>query len=362
MKILLVTGIYPPDLGGPATYIPLLEKYFSKNEIDFQTITLTDGKNIEKPEIVKISRRKFKIIRVMLTIFEIRKAAKKCEYILANGLFEETAIATMFMQKRVIMKVVGDPIWERYRNKTGSSVGIEEFQRSDPQIIYRIQRRGLIWSLNTASKIVTPSNQLKQFIENWGIQTQVALIPNGTPCRSVADINKIFDVLVVSRLVSWKNIDCVIRSLQDTNLRLGIAGTGPELLKLKELARHARNEVTFLGDLDEESVVKALNQSEIYILNSDYEGLSFALINAMMLGKAIVVSRAEGNTQVIQDRSEGLVVEARDEERILAAINELITNRTLAHNLGLTARTKAINSFCLEKRLTDMVNLLVQGC
>jgi glycosyltransferase involved in cell wall biosynthesis len=361
LKILLVTGIYPPDLGGPATYIPLLEEYLSINGVDFQTITLTDGQNVKKPKIIKISRGLNKILRVVLTIVEIRKAARQCDYILANGLFEETAIATMFMQKRVIMKVVGDPIWERYRNKTGLSVGIEEFQILNPRISYYIQRTALIWSLNRADNIVTPSNQLKQFIENWRVKTPVVLIPNGTPCRSIVVSNKLFDVLVVSRLVSWKNIDCVIRSLLDTKLRLGIAGTGPELQKLKEIARHARNEVTFLGDLDEESVVYALNHSAIYILNSDYEGLSFALINAMMLGKAIVVSNTEGNTQVIQDQSEGLVVVARDEEQILAAINELSNNSTLAHNLGQAARTKALNRFCLEERLTDMFNLLVKG-
>jgi glycosyltransferase involved in cell wall biosynthesis len=360
MKILLTTGIYPPDLGGPATYIPLLEKFLVSKNFKPITVTLTDGLSLKSPTLIRISRRHNQFARILLVILSIRKEAKKSKYIFSNGLFEETALATILMRKKPIMKVVGDPIWERFRNGTKSDVTIEDFQNMKLQTRYSIQRKMLVWSLNRAQIITTPSNQLRQIIESWGVKAQIIVIQNGTPCLPVGHDKEIYDVVMISRLVSWKNIDSVIRALKTTNLKIGIAGSGPELAYLRDLAEKSKNDVVFLGELDEESVVRTLNQSKIYVLNSDYEGLSFALINAMMLGKSIVVSKAKGNTQVISDRIEGIVVEARDESQIFEAIITLATDRALAKKLSESARAKALGNFCLEERLKDMLELIIR--
>lgn len=358
MKILLTTGIYPPDLGGPATYIPLLEKFLRAKNIDTKTVTLTDGLSLKTPNLIRISRLHNKLVRSFLVVFSLRREARESDYIFSNGLFEETALATLFMRKKMVMKVVGDPIWERFRNKAESGIVIEDFQNKKLQTWYSIQRKMLVWSLNRAQIISTPSNQLRQIIASWGVKSPIIVIPNGTPCLSIGQYEEIYDVIMISRLVSWKNIDCVIRALRDTDFRIGIAGTGPELKYLEGIAKNSNNEVIFLGDLDGESVVHTLNQSKIYILNSDYEGLSFALINAMMLGKAIVVSNAEGNTQVISNLNEGLVVEARDESQILEAVTKLLQDNNLAKRLSQAARVKALENYCLEERLKDMLELI----
>jgi glycosyltransferase involved in cell wall biosynthesis len=360
MKILLTSGIYPPDLGGPATYIPLLEKFLRAKNIDTKTITLTDGLTLKTPNLVRISRLHNKLARSLHVVFSVRRESRDSQYIFSNGLFEETALATMFMRKKMVMKVVGDPIWERFRNKTESAITIEDFQNRKLRTWYSIQRKMLVWSLNRAQIISTPSNQLEQIIANWGVKRPIIVIPNGTPCLSMGQYEENYDVIMISRLVSWKNIDCVIRALRDTDLRIGIAGTGPDLQYLEGIAKKSNNEVIFLGDLDEESVVRTLNQSKIYILNSDYEGLSFALINAMMLGKAIVVSNAEGNTQVISNLKEGLVVEARNESQIYEAVTKLLADNNLAKRLSEAARIKALENFCLEERLKDMLQLIIR--
>jgi glycosyltransferase involved in cell wall biosynthesis len=358
MEILLVTGIYPPDLGGPATYIPHLERYLERNKIEFKTVTLTNGPTTKISKIVKVSREHNKFLRVMLTILQIRKAAKSSDCILANGLFEEVAFATFWMKKRIVMKVVGDPIWERFRNRTGSSTGIDDFQTMKKTSYFYFQRKVLTWSLNRADEVTTPSEHLKEVIKNWGVKKPLTVIQNGTPCRDAEPSEKMFDVILVSRLVSWKNIDSVLRGLRNTDFHVGIVGSGPELWKLRGLASASQNKISFLGELDEESVVQALSQSSIYVLNSDYEGLSFALINAMMLGKSIIVSDIKGNTQVVDDGVEGIVISGRDEAQILNAVNSLIDNPDWARSLGQKARSKALETFCLEKRLTEMRNLL----
>ena len=46
MKVLVSVGIFPPDIGGPATFVPKIANYF-QNELNYEIdiLTLSDSKN-----------------------------------------------------------------------------------------------------------------------------------------------------------------------------------------------------------------------------------------------------------------------------------------------------------------------------
>lgn len=353
-KIVIATGIYPPDIGGPATYVPLLAQRLVDQGYTVQVVTLRDRKvAFQKSGVWKctaISRQLPKVIRVPCTVFILLKAMKNSSIILANGLYEEVAIASFFKPRlRIIMKIVGDPIWERFKNKTGSLVGIKTFNEDNPSVICRIQRYVLRLSLNRSKLVFTPSKQLADLVLNWKVNAPVRVISNGIQCRELAPNILKYDVVSVSRLVTWKNIDKIINACAKQNLSLAICGDGPERSRLELLSAQLKSRVTFFGNLTSSEVRDVINASKVYALLSEYEGLSFSLLEAMMAGKEILVSAAPGNTDVISNGINGCVINVENEEGIASTLNLLVNDSS--NKLGANAYEDVRANFCAEKQL-----------
>ena len=115
-KITLTTGIFPPDIGGPASFIPIFASYLTQNDIKVEVITLSDELQDDSNlpyKVIRISRKIKKPFRDMLVIREIIKSAKKTDLIFCNTLAFESAIASKISAKRLVQKIVGDLAWER---------------------------------------------------------------------------------------------------------------------------------------------------------------------------------------------------------------------------------------------------------
>ena len=100
MNILITTGIYPPDVGGPAKFVPLISKHLS-NENEVRIITLSEDSKLnqdEKPSLQN-KRNQNKIIRFLKTFLSIIKFGKNVEVIFVNGLWLEVYIANLVLRK-----------------------------------------------------------------------------------------------------------------------------------------------------------------------------------------------------------------------------------------------------------------------
>jgi len=73
-----------------------------------------------------------------------------------------------------------------------------------------------------------------------------------------------------------------------------------------------------------EKVPLLIRASEIFVLNSEYEGLSHTLIEVQTLGTPIVASRVCGNPEVVVDGESGLLVDPRDATQLVRAISKLL--------------------------------------
>ena len=73
MKILITVGIYPPDIGGPASFVPKIAKMLSENEHDVTVICLSDKKfsDDEIYKVKRILRNQNLLLRWIKTIFTI---------------------------------------------------------------------------------------------------------------------------------------------------------------------------------------------------------------------------------------------------------------------------------------------------
>ena len=356
-----MSGIYPPDIGGPATYIPELAKYLMQAKEEVRVVSLTDGDRrsfTESWEVTLISRKSHRLsrfLRVCLNLF-----ALKTDVYFANGMHEEVAVINFFKRKKSVAKIVGDPVWERARNAGIECKSMNEFNSIKLPKRYLIQRKFLNWSLNRFDKIICPSEELVQTVKKWGVKTDVIYLQNGVPIRDLPASGEGTSIVSVSRLVPWKNLDLLIEACSELGVVLEIAGDGPEEKYLRNLASEIGASVKFLGNLESQEVIEILSNSKVFALISEYEGQSFALLQAMSLGLPVLVSNIKGNTQVVQDNYNGLVVNQNSRDSVVQTLNRLIHSSELREYLGNNARSTVKTKFALQNNLELVHNLILE--
>ncbi len=361
MKILLVSGIYPPDIGGPATFVPKLADYAAKKgcKVSILTLAKSAGETHDKNKSVKKIRRETpKFIRFPKAVFTALKMMEECDGVFANGLHEEIGISLIFRKRKSIAKIVGDPVWERAVNRQDTDLDISNFNLRKLPSLYWVQRRLLVYSLNKFSLVTCPSEELVEIVRSWGVKTEVKMIPNGVNPVKINYGKKDFDIVTVSRLVKWKKIDAVIRAAAKAKANLCVVGDGPELENLKHLAFSLNANVIFTGEVTEDAALEYMQRSTIYVLFSLYEGLSFSLLQAMASGNAVIVSNARGNVEVITHEKNGLIVDIDRELDLTSSIQILLANPKLRVDLSDQAKKTVTKKYLLEDNLELLLNYL----
>jgi len=123
-------------------------------------------------------------------------------------------------------------------------------------------------------------------------------------------------------------------------IKLIIISEGPERNNLEKLAKdlNMENNIFFAGRVNRELVVEYLKISDVFVLNTNYEGMSHVLLEAMKIGTPIITTKAGGNPETIKDKETGLLVDYRDKEQWFKAIETILNNPDLAEKLTKQAR------------------------
>ena len=125
---------------------------------------------------------------------------------------------------------------------------------------------------------------------------------------------------------------------------LTIVGDGPERKALEEQGTKLLSEaITFTGQLSQEDNLRLVQSAAVYVQNSSYEGLSHQLIEALMLGKAIVATAVGGNPELIQDGVNGLLVPHGNTQALSDALQKLLEDKELRARLGAHAKESSAN-------------------
>lgn len=173
------------------------------------------------------------------------------------------------------------------------------------------------------------------------------------------------DVVIIStaRLSKEKCLDRLIvgfdaLSKKYKNLWLLIIGSGPLENSLKELAEKSQSKerILFLGQA--EDVSNYLKMSDIYVLPSDNEGLSIALLEAQATGLICIATKTPGANEIIKDHFNGFLVE-RTSEDILRGL-ELVLNLTTEQKekISKNAREHISENFEIKKATEHALNFL----
>jgi glycosyltransferase involved in cell wall biosynthesis len=361
MKATLVSGIFPPDIGGPASYIPKLATHLMGMGYDVHIVSLTDGKMAHREEkfgtVHLVPRRLNKILRIPLVIFQIVKHGFTSKILFANGLYEEAGLSGFLLHRKFVFKIVGDPIWERFQNSNGkieiSTLSFDDFKIPKK---FLIQQRIFAWSMHSCAGVTTPSRELAEVIKNRYKVDEIAVIHNGVTIPEL-DLSGSFkyDLVSVSRLVPWKQVEILIQLAVAKDLKFVVIGDGPEKSKLVELAGLKPNNIIFTGNLPPEEVQTFLRETRIFALLSEYEGMSFSLLEALAAGKRILVSNIPGNVEVLGESQFAEIVDPRELTCLEAAVNRLLPDSDANFNYQVEAHRWAKANYSIDAQLTQMV-------
>jgi len=345
--LLLVTDIFPPDIGGPATFIDALAHAAVEHGVKVSVVCLTERRredsDKERPfrvlRLLRHERRTFQIITALLEA-EMRSH----EAVLVNGLELMAAAAAHNAGKSYLLKIVGDYVWENARNNHLTNMPIDEFQQVTVRPEWLAEGlRNRQFYLRGADHIVVPSQYLARLVGGWGMSaSKISVIYNGIDAASHAGCeprpraNEPFTVGFCGRLVNWKGVDTLLEAARALpGVHVKIFGDGPERINLETLAGNfgLTERVFFTGTLAKAQLGEELGRCHALVLGSQYEGLSHTLLEAAAMGVARVASDCCGNPEVVTHGKDGLLVPFGNPEALIAALSALADDEAL--RLGL---------------------------
>jgi glycosyltransferase involved in cell wall biosynthesis len=338
MRVLMVSGIYPPDSGGPACYVPRMASALVHRGHRVSVLCLADNP-VSGDEngffVERIRRGIFWPVRVVWTVVRLMVRGVECDVFFVNGLAAEAALAARLLGKPAVHKVVGDGAWERAVGRRFFSGRLEEFQEA-PGMTLRFLRAVRSVPLWWADAVITPSRYLADRVRAWRVPAErIRVVWNSADPWMTTEAGQAsqgrpqgrsWTVVTVCRLVPWKGVAELIEAVAELpGTRLQVAGDGCLRGQLEqEVARRGLGgRVDFLGALSRREVFALLRTADAFVLNSTYEGLPHVVLEAMAARVPVVATAVGGTPEVVEHGRTGLLVEPGDKAGLVAALERL---------------------------------------
>lgn len=372
MKLVIATPLYPPEIGGPATYAKLLCEGLPLKGVEVELVKFSEVRHLPK------------LIRHFVYYRRVLKAARNADIVFALDPVSVGLPAQKAAQKAgkpFVVKIVGDYAWEQGTQRFGITQNLDEFVKTKTvpfsvRMLRRIQTR----VARGATRVIVPSEYLKGIVVAWGTSPalstgippeKIEVIHNAVPLaaekpgivpESVAKLPRPLAV-TAGRLVPWKHIDGTMDAIAElhkkrSQVSLVVVGDGPERAALARRAEEKLpGNVVFTGMLSHADTLATMKSADAFVLNSSYEGLSHLLIEAQALGMPTLATRVGGNPEVITDKENGLLVPVGDTSALASALERMLGDEGLRARLSSRARESA-KRFSTETMLSRTSDVL----
>ncbi len=345
MRICIVTGIFPPDIGGPASYVAALSERLLGVGCEVEVVTYSSGDS--PPDypfrIHRISRSLPLPLRLAITFVKIGKAGARSDLIYCNGLILPSVLASLVLHRPLVTKVEGDLAWERASNLRLTSDSIALFQTRRQNWKIEILTGVRNWCLRRSGTVITTSGFLAGLIRRWGFYRRIAVINNAVEeefgeeaaeltreeCKTRIGFPYRKVVLSAGRLVRWKGFSGMVLAGKffRPETVVAIIGEGPERLNLERLieATGQAGKVFLMGKVPRRELAVYLKAADCFVLNSGYESCSHIALEAMKVGTPVVAARTTGMPELIEHGENGLLFEKDVVSRMASFINKCLS-------------------------------------
>ena len=197
-----------------------------------------------------------------------------------------------------------------------------------------------------ADHVVFQSERIRSLFSDV-TRAHSTILPNpvGITCERKSETKR--RIVNVGRLIAQKNQALLIRAFRrfhdlhpEYSLSIYGAGVGDTDLTsdLKSLIASLNLQDSVILEGQSTQICEDIADAEFFVLSSDFEGLSNALLEAMMMGFPCVSTDCEGSTDVVEDGVNGLLVPRGDEDALLKAMLTLAEQDEYREQLGRQAK------------------------
>lgn len=215
------------------------------------------------------------------------------------------------------------------------------------------------WDRSNSAKVnllVANSSVVQQRIRDcYGRPSRIVYPPVNLGRFQVSGEENGDELLVVSRLVSYKRIDLAVEACARTGRKLAVIGDGPDRKRLESLAGPS---VRFLGRLPDEEVVRHMRSCKA-LLFPGIEDFGITPLEANACGRPVVAFRGGGALDTVKPSVNGVYFERQTAESLIAGLEELDRHRWNPSVIRKHAEQFGEETFMREIRLlieTQMKN------
>lgn len=208
--------------------------------------------------------------------------------------------------------------------------------------------------------IHTVSEATENDLIKFGAKKPIYVIHNAIKDNKLEKLEKIpFQFLFVGRLVFYKNLEVVIKAVDIVKKRypqisLIIAGSGPYRKNLEKLVidLNLHDNVKFIGFVNDEEKMRLFSTSQALVLPSLCEGFGLVILESFSCNCPAIVSNVKPLSDIIDDNKDGLVVDAKDENKWAESIVHFIQHPEDVIKMGEAAKKKLEQKY----NISHMIN------
>ena len=344
MNVVVVSGIWPPDVGGPASHAPALAEILLEGGHGVEVVTTADAEPAPRPYRVRwVSRSRPAALRHLAVVREVRASGPRAPTGSTRPtMVRRAALGAALARRPLVVKLVADEAFERERRSGRFDGTLEEFQKDRGGLrVRRCARPGRPPCAARAGSSSRAPTCARSRSAGDSTPARVTVVPNPAPelpplpsreeARAGLAVHG-FALGTAGRLTAQKALGDALEAVARVDgVELLVLGDGPERSGLE---RHAAalgiaDRVRFLGAGTRDDVVALFRAVDVGLLTSAWENLPHTLLEALAVGTPVIATAVGGIPEVVVDGENGVLVPAGDVAAIAAAIERLRTDDEL---------------------------------
>jgi glycosyltransferase involved in cell wall biosynthesis len=352
VNVLVVSGIWPPDVGGPASHAPALAAHLRAAGHGVEVVTTAEASPAAEAYPVHWARRSLpRGVRHAEVARLVARCAQRADVVYATSMVRRAAAGAAVARRPLVVKLVADEAFERARRAGAFEGTLDEFQAAPAARRLQLLQASRTKALRRAVRVVTPSAYLRDVALGWGLDpARIEVVPNpapeiGTlPDRSALRAELGVDGTVFAfagRLTPQKSLGTALEALRDAGAAasLLVLGDGPERARLERLAAELElgGRVRFLGAGTRDDVLRLFRAADCALLVSAWENMPHTVLEALAVGTPVISTAVGGVPEVVTDGENGLLVAPGSVSALAEALRRVAGDQTLLERLQARA-------------------------
>jgi len=346
VKVLIVSGIWPPDIGGPASHAPEVAEFLLGCGHTVEVVTTADAPPAPQSYPVRwASREHGPGVRHLMAAALIRERSRRNDVVYSTGMLGRTVLGSVTARRPFVAKLTQDPAFERALRRGQFHGDPVQFQTAGAARVLRAARD---LELRRAAHVICPSAFLAGLVRGWGVpEERISVLPNPTPpVPSLPERARGERPLLAfaGRMTAPKALGVALEAVaQVPEVELALAGDGDERAVLEARAHELGldGRVRFVGSLPRDEVLALFRQADAALLSSSWENFPHTLVEALAVGTPAIATAVGGVPEIIADGENGLLVPPGDPAALAAAIQRFLGDDELRARLSAAAAPSA---------------------